>query len=41
MSVQVGDRVLFSSYAGIEVKAEETSSEYLIMSEEDVFGVLV
>ncbi len=41
MNVKVGDRVLFSSYAGIEVKTEETSSECLIMSEEDVFGILV
>jgi chaperonin GroES len=41
MTVKVGDKVLFSSYAGIEVKSEESSSELMIMSEDDVFGVLV
>ena len=41
MTVKVGDRVLFSSYAGTEVKTDESLSECLIMSEEDVFGVLV
>ncbi len=41
MSVKVGDRVLFSSYAGTEVKTDDSSSECLIMSEDDIFGVLV
>lgn len=40
MAVNVGDRVLFSSYAGTEVKDIE-SDEYLILSEDDVLGVLV
>ncbi len=40
MNVRVGDTVLFTSYAGTEVKAEELGVEYLIMSEEDVLGVL-
>ena len=40
MFLKVGDRVLFSSYAGTEVKTEEVDTEYLIMSEEDVLGVL-
>lgn len=40
MFLKVGDRVLFSSYAGTEVKTEDTETEYLIMSEEDVLGVL-
>lgn len=38
MNLKVGDRILFSAYAGTEVKLNE--EEYLIMSEEDVFGVL-
>jgi chaperonin GroES len=38
-SVKVGDRVLFTSYAGTEVKLIGT--EYLIMREEDILGVLV
>ena len=40
MFLKVGDRVPFSSYAGTEVKTEEVDTEYLIMSEEDVLGVL-
>ncbi len=38
MTVKVGDRVLFSSYAGTEVKI--SGEEYLIMSENDVLAVL-
>lgn len=41
MELNVGDTVLFSSYAGTEVKTEDDQGEYLIMSEEDIFGVLV
>ena len=37
-SVKVGDRVLFSSYAGTEVKVG--GEEYLIMSESDVLAVI-
>lgn len=40
MTVQVGDRVLFTSYAGTEVKTADAEQEYLIMSEEDILGVL-
>ncbi len=38
MSVKIGDRILFSAYAGTEVQGQE---ELLIMSEEDILGVLV
>ena len=38
ISVKVGDRVLFGSYAGTEVKQEE--EEYLILSEEDILGII-
>jgi len=41
MHVRVGDRVLFSSYAGTEVKSNEQDAEYLILSEEDILGVFV
>lgn len=43
MSVEVGNCVLFSSYAGTEVKTqkEEDEAEYLILSEDDILGVLV
>jgi chaperonin GroES len=37
-SVKKGDRVLFTSYAGTEVKVG--GSEYLIMREEDILGVI-
>lgn len=36
--VKNGDRVLFSSYAGTEVKIE--GEEYLILSEDDVLAVI-
>jgi chaperonin GroES len=36
--VEVGDRVIFSSYAGTEVKHE--GEEYLLMSEDDVLAIV-
>ena len=41
LHVRVGDTVLFSSYAGTEVKQISDEAEYLIMSEDDILGVLV
>ena len=38
LSVKVGDRILFSSYAGTEIKYE--GDEYLIMREEDILGII-
>src|ERR1700722_12981658 len=41
MNVKVGDSVLFSSYAGTEVKGTEGSDEeLLILSEDEILGVL-
>ncbi len=40
LTVKVGDRVLFSSYSGTEVKDEASDEEYLILAEEDILGVL-
>lgn len=40
MTVKVGDKVLFSSYAGTEIKAEEKDDELLILAEDDIFGIL-
>ncbi len=37
--VKVGDKILFSKYAGSEVKLG--SDEHLILREDDVLGVLV
>lgn len=36
--VKKGDRVLFTSYAGTEVKVD--GEEYLLMSEEDILAVI-
>jgi chaperonin GroES len=40
MNVRAGDTILFTAYAGTEVKTEEEGTEYLIMSEDDILGVL-
>ncbi len=40
MNLKVGDRILFTSYAGTEVKNQETEDELLIMSEDDVLAVI-
>ncbi len=37
-SVKKGDRILFSSYAGTEIKYE--GEEFLIMREDDILGVI-
>ena len=37
-SVKVGDRILFTAYAGTEVKYG--GEEYLIMREEDILGII-
>lgn len=38
MSVSSGDRVLFSKYAGNEIKIED--QEYLILSEDEVLAII-
>jgi len=40
MDVKVGDTVLFSSYAGTEVKSDTTDDELLILSEDEILGVV-
>lgn len=41
MSLKVGDRVLFSAYSGTEIKNHSSEDEeFLIMSEEDILGIL-
>ncbi|MCH2161118.1 MAG: co-chaperone GroES [Phycisphaerales bacterium] len=37
-TVKKGDTVIFSSYSGTEVKIDD--SDYLIMTEEDILGVV-
>ena len=41
MPVKIGDRVLFSSYAGTEIKNSDSEEEYLILAEDDILGVLL
>lgn len=38
MQLKIGDKVLFSSYAGTEIKSDD--EEMLILSEDDILGVL-
>lgn len=38
MQVQVGDKVIFSKYAGTEVKLDE--EEYLIVKQNDILAVI-
>lgn len=40
MTVKKGDRILFSSYSGTEVKHPDQEEEYLILSEDDILGIL-
>ena len=37
-AVKVGDKIIFGKYSGTEIKVE--GDEYLIMREEDIFGVV-
>ena len=38
-TVKKGDKVIFSSYAGTEIKIDE--DDYLIITEDDILGVIV
>jgi chaperonin GroES len=40
LEVRVGDTVLFSSYAGTEVKSDDEETDFLILSEDDILGIL-
>ena len=40
LSLKVGDRVLFSTYAGTEVFPEDNERDYLVVSEEDVLAII-
>lgn len=45
LNVKIGDRVLFGSYAGTEIKNVEINNkdenaEYLILTEDDILGIL-
>lgn len=38
LSVKVGDKIIFSKYAGTEIKIEDV--EHLIMREDDILGIV-
>ncbi|MBI5810038.1 MAG: co-chaperone GroES [Deltaproteobacteria bacterium] len=38
MAVKAGDKIIFSKYAGTEIKIE--GEEHLIMREEDILGII-
>ena len=38
LAVKVGDKVLFGKYSGTEIKID--GKEYLIMKEDDIFGIV-
>jgi chaperonin GroES len=40
LELKIGDKVLFSSYSGTEVKTEDKENEYLIMSQDDVLAII-
>lgn len=40
LSLKVGDKVLFSSYSGTEVKTQDNGEDYLILAEDDILGII-
>lgn len=40
MNIAVGDKVFFGPYAGAEVKIDDPHAHYLIMSEDEIFGIV-
>jgi chaperonin GroES len=40
MHVVIGDRVIFGSYAGTEVKGMSDEKEYLLLSEDEILGIV-
>lgn len=40
LGLKVGDKVLFAAYAGSEVKMDLDDEEYLILSEDDILGII-
>ena len=40
LTVKKGDRVIFTSYAGTEIKLDLDGAEFLMMAEDDVLAVI-
>jgi chaperonin GroES len=41
LNVKVGDRVIFGSYAGTEVKGMNDDKEYLLLGEDEILGIVI
>lgn len=41
MTLKKGDKILFSSYSGTEVKSDSLGEELIIMNEDEVLGLLI
>jgi len=39
LEVKIGDKILFSKYAGTEIKIDD--EEHLILKEEDILGIIL
>ena len=40
LTVSVGDKVLFSRYAGTEIQLDKNSDVYLLVTERDILGII-
>ncbi|MEX1012814.1 MAG: co-chaperone GroES [Waddliaceae bacterium] len=40
LHVKIGDRVLFASYSGTEIEKGDSEEELLILSEDDILGIV-
>lgn len=40
MNVKTGDKVLFTSYAGTEIKDASDENELIVMTEDDLLGIV-
>jgi len=40
VEIQMGDRVLFGSYAGTEIKTDSLDEQYLILSEDEILCIV-
>lgn len=40
LAVSVGDKVLFSRYAGTEIQLDKNSDIYLLVTERDILGII-
>lgn len=40
VEIQIGDRVLFGSYAGTEIQTDSLDEQYLILSEDEILCIV-